>query len=176
MICNILLQVYPIGHENNTRQIWEQKGYEHATTEEKDKYQQLKKEREHIQNEISKHDKYIDKLEKQMQLTKWLQEWRSAETFLKNTKSNILYARQPIIDIWMKPRRHTRYIHEFCDHIKITPDQQNQETQINSFGRHKIHVRTYSMTKQLTQYHQKTCQRKRKIHENTRRRPSSPEY
>ena len=32
---NSLLNVYHINGQNNARQIWEQKGYEHATTEEK---------------------------------------------------------------------------------------------------------------------------------------------
>ena len=50
MIREALLKAYPIVEQNNTIQIWGRKGYEFATTEEKERYAQLKKRTENTTN------------------------------------------------------------------------------------------------------------------------------
>ena len=56
-IRKMLLQVYPIAQDNHQRQIWENKGYELETTEEKGRTAQLNLERGKIQLELTKRDK-----------------------------------------------------------------------------------------------------------------------
>ena len=55
MLRGELIDVYPIIKQDNAIQIWDRKGYEYATDEEKDRYAQLKEERSAIQSKINAH-------------------------------------------------------------------------------------------------------------------------
>jgi len=49
--------VYPASRKNNAKQIWEQKGYAHATEQEKTHYQTLTQERQNLMGKVVNLDK-----------------------------------------------------------------------------------------------------------------------
>ena len=83
----------------NEKQIWEQKGDEHSTTEDKEKYIQLAKERSQPQKTISMHAKQLAKLGLLRRTQKASQSWKLATQYVKKEKENIIYPKQPITNI-----------------------------------------------------------------------------
>ena len=63
MLHGALLAVYPIIKQDNTIKIWERTGYENATSEEKEKYEHLKKESQEIKQKINQKDKKLTEIE-----------------------------------------------------------------------------------------------------------------
>ena len=85
---------------------------------------------------------------------------------MKENKHNILYTRKPIIDIDTRHRRKKGRVNEYIDHIKTTPGSNIQDqSYIKSFEILPIPTKTPNTLKWITQYIQKTQQRRKKIHE-----------
>jgi len=99
IIQEALVETYPAIRKDNSTQIWERVGYENATPEEKQRYLELKKERQEIQDQINKQAKKITQIENKIKKAKIFKAWKDASEFIKNNKSNILYARKPIINL-----------------------------------------------------------------------------
>ena len=147
MIHSALLHVYPIIiKQNNTIQIWERKGFDFPTNEEKTRYTQLKEERQQIQERINQHDKQLLKNERQSKQTKHSMLGRQQQHTLKNAP-DVIYARKPIIYIGPKPKNRKTKILEYVDHIRIKPDTQDTPIEIRSFEAHKICTITHTTNK-----------------------------
>ena len=117
---DILKQVYQIHEKSNERQIWQQKGFGHATEPEKIQYQTPTQERQKHMKAIVSIDKKSTKLVKQNTLCKAFNAWKEANIFLKNEKPNIKWADRPVINLIpeRKSKKHKRIL-EYHDTIRI---------------------------------------------------------
>ena len=150
------MQVYPINIKDHTRKIWNQKGYEHATDEEKTKYPKLIYERKCLQSNISAYDKQLQHMEKQL-IPQSLSRMAHGNKVHKQPK--ILYAKTPIIDLDEKYRTRKPAIREYCGRLTLTtttiPNRPQGDAQsIVSFNTHK-YMRTTHEQKHDCSLHSK---------------------
>ena len=132
--------VYPASRKSNTKKIWEQKGYAHATEQGKTQYQTLTQGRQKLMEKVAKLDKKIDKSTRQNTLRVTLIAWKEAHIFLKKEKTNIVWAEHPIINLTPeRKRKKNKAILEYYDVIK-TQWVNTQYSTRNLVSRIRLHT------------------------------------